>query len=404
MWTSASAPLAGGCDAGQERLAAARGDGALPHQLSGALAPALRRWRPARSDVSVRRQRSAISAGASSRSGEVGREPLRWRAGAIAGAQFMSMLLVLSSSVRAAFLGPSASAVPAASPALSRGPRPDEGPRGGAAAAEARGGGGVKSTKSKRKVSTKAATAKIDNFKYAGNVKPAEQSPTRAVPKAIMRPDYAADGRPKATGPMLPWQIEVKSAKDIEGSARRARRARGARRGGRDGGAGRQDRRDRRARPRGDRRSAYPSPLNYHGFPKSCCTSVDEVICHGIPDARELRAGEIVNIDVTCYYQGYHGDCSETFMVGEVDEAGKQLVKVTHDCWRAAIEYCKPGQPYKGSARSSRTTSSRTATRASATSAATASARCSTRRRMCSTTRTRSRGGWRWATASRSSR
>ena len=95
-------------------------------------------------------------------------------------------------------------------------------------------------------------------------------------------------------------------------------------------------------------RSAYPSPLNYHGFPKSCCTSVDEVICHGIPDARELRAGEIVNIDVTCYYQGYHGDCSETFMVGEVDEAGKQLVKVTHDCWRAAIEYCKPGQPYKG--------------------------------------------------------
>ena len=135
------------------------------------------------------------------------------------------MLLVLSSSVRAAFLGPSASAVRAASPALSRGlvTMKDRGGGGGGFGA---GGGGGKSTKSKRKVSTKAATAKIDNFKYAGNVKPAEQSPTRAVPKTIMRPDYAADGRPKATGPMLPWQIEVKSAKDIEGMRAAGRVAR----------------------------------------------------------------------------------------------------------------------------------------------------------------------------------
>ena len=112
----------------------------------------------------------------------------------------MSMLLVLSSSVRAAFLGPSSSAVRAASPALSRGlvTMKDRGGGGGGFGA---GGGGGKSTKSKRKVSTKAATAKIDNFKYAGNVKPAEQSPTRAVPKTIMRPDYAADGRPKAREP-----------------------------------------------------------------------------------------------------------------------------------------------------------------------------------------------------------
>jgi len=55
-----------------------------------------------------------------------------------------------------------------------------------------------------------------------------------------------------------------------------------------------------------------------------------------------------VNVDVTCYYGGYHGDCSETFLVGEVDEAGKRLVKVTHDCWRAAIDYCRPGRPYSG--------------------------------------------------------
>ena len=262
----------------------------------------------------------------------------------------MSMLLVLSSSVRAAFLGPSVSAVRAASPALSRGLVTTMKDRGGGGGGFGAGGGGGKSTKSKRKVSTKAATAKIDNFKYAGNVKPAEQSPTRAVPKTIMRPDYAADGRPKATGPMLPWQIEVKSAKDIEGMRAAGRVAREVldAAGAMVAPGVKTDAIDALVHEESLKRNAYPSPLNYYGFPKSCCTSVDEVICHGIPDARELRAGEIVNIDVTCYYQGYHGDCSETFMVGEVDEAGKQLVKVTHDCWRAAIEYCKPGQPYKG--------------------------------------------------------
>ena len=55
-----------------------------------------------------------------------------------------------------------------------------------------------------------------------------------------------------------------------------------------------------------------------------------------------------MNIDITCYIGGYHGDCSETFLVGDVDDAGKQLVKVTHDCWQAAIQYCKPGALYKG--------------------------------------------------------
>merc|ERR1719247_517212 len=96
-------------------------------------------------------------------------------------------------------------------------------------------------------------------------------------------------------------------------------------------------------------RGAYPSPLNYHGFPKSCCTSVNEVICHGIPDSSVLNDGDVVNIDITCYYGGYHGDCSEMFLVGDdVDEEAKQLVKATHDCWQAAIDYCAPGKPYSG--------------------------------------------------------
>ena len=61
---------------------------------------------------------------------------------------------------------------------------------------------------------------------------------------------------------------------------------------------------------------------------------MNEVICHGIPDSYALQDGDIVNVDVTCYVGGYHGDCSETFLVGNVDEAGKQLVKATYDCWQ----------------------------------------------------------------------
>ncbi|KAF5953034.1 hypothetical protein HYC85_010978 [Camellia sinensis] len=81
----------------------------------------------------------------------------------------------------------------------------------------------------------------------------------------------------------------------------------------------------------------YPSPLNYHFFPKSCCTSVNEVICHGIPDARKLEDGDIVNVDVTVYYKGVHGDLNETFFVGNVDEASRQLVQCTYECLEKAI-------------------------------------------------------------------
>jgi hypothetical protein len=77
---------------------------------------------------------------------------------------------------------------------------------------------------------------------------------------------------------------------------------------------------------------AYPSPLNYHHFPKSVCTSVNEVICHGIPDVRELQNGDIVNVDVTCYLNGYHGDLNETYLVGEADAESKKLTKVRFAC------------------------------------------------------------------------
>ena len=62
------------------------------------------------------------------------------------------------------------------------------------------------------------------------------------------------------------------------------------------------------------KRNSYPSPLNYHGFPRSCCTSINEVICHGIPDSTVLKDGDIMNIDVTIFHDGVHGDCSETVL------------------------------------------------------------------------------------------
>ncbi len=88
---------------------------------------------------------------------------------------------------------------------------------------------------------------------------------------------------------------------------------------------------------------AYPSPLNYMGFPKSICTSVNEVVVHGIPDNRRLVEGDIINCDVTVYVHGMHGDCSETIFVGEVDAEAKRLVQVTWECLLQAIDVVQPG-------------------------------------------------------------
>ncbi len=94
---------------------------------------------------------------------------------------------------------------------------------------------------------------------------------------------------------------------------------------------------------------AYPSPLMYPGsvdpFPKSLCTSVNEVICHGIPDDRPLRDGDIVNFDVTLFKEGVHGDTNATFFVGDVDDASKRLTVVTRDATMRGIEAAKPGNP-----------------------------------------------------------
>jgi methionyl aminopeptidase len=90
---------------------------------------------------------------------------------------------------------------------------------------------------------------------------------------------------------------------------------------------------------------AYPSPLNYHGYPKSVCTSVNEVICHGIPDSTVLREGDIINLDVTCFIDGVHGDTNATFFVGDVDDTSRKLVRVTEECMWRGIEAVKPDRP-----------------------------------------------------------
>jgi methionyl aminopeptidase len=89
----------------------------------------------------------------------------------------------------------------------------------------------------------------------------------------------------------------------------------------------------------------YPSPLNYHGFPKAICTSVNEVICHGIPDSRPLQDGDIVNIDVTVYREGVHGDTNATFAVGDVSAEARRLVNVTRECLDRGIAAVRPGRP-----------------------------------------------------------
>jgi methionyl aminopeptidase len=89
---------------------------------------------------------------------------------------------------------------------------------------------------------------------------------------------------------------------------------------------------------------AYPSTLGYRGFPKSCCTSLNEVICHGIPDTTVINDGDIVNIDVTAFVGGVHGDCNATFLAGNVSEEDRLLVERTHEATMRAIKAVKPGR------------------------------------------------------------
>ncbi|KFP54530.1 hypothetical protein N323_03430, partial [Cathartes aura] len=173
---------------------------------------------------------------------------------------------------------------------------------------------------------------------------PATVSPAHPVPKHIKKPDYVT------TGIVPDWgdDIEIKNEDQIQGLRQACQLARHvlllAGKGLKVGMTTEEI--DSIVHHEIIRQNAYPSPLGYGGFPKSVCTSVNNVVCHGIPDSRPLQDGDIINIDVTVYYNGYHGDTSETFLVGNVDKSGQKLVEVARKCRDEAIAACRPGAPF----------------------------------------------------------
>ena len=176
----------------------------------------------------------------------------------------------------------------------------------------------------------------------ARRVRPGIRSPRRDVPAGISRPDYAASGRPSRGSGRL-----VKTPEEI-GRLRRACRAAAEvlEETGRAVAPGvTTDHLDVVCHEACIRHGGYPSPLNYNGYPKSLCTSVNEVICHGIPDSRALEDGDIVNLDVTIFLDGMHGDTNATFLVGSVDEESQRLVRVTRECLDRAIAVVGPDVP-----------------------------------------------------------
>ena len=174
-------------------------------------------------------------------------------------------------------------------------------------------------------------------------LEPGNLSPWRTVPAGIPRPDYAETG-----DPVRRPEARVKSPEVIE----RMRRACQAAAEVLEVGAAAiapgvtTDEIDAIVHQAYIDRGGYPSTLNYRGYPKSLCTSVNEVICHGIPDDRALRDGDIVNLDVTIFLDGVHGDTNATFLVGDVDEASRRLVEVTRDCLARGIAAVRPGRPF----------------------------------------------------------
>ncbi|MFN8015920.1 MAG: type I methionyl aminopeptidase [Acidimicrobiia bacterium] len=181
--------------------------------------------------------------------------------------------------------------------------------------------------------------------KYKTSVMPGIVSPTRVVPSNIPLPPYVPGN---ITLPKPPLELDEK--------IKRMRQA---------GIAAREvmlevkkfikpgittDQIDELVHNETIKRGAYPSPLLYGKppFPKSVCTSVNEVICHGIPDSRKLVDGDICNVDITVYLNGVHGDHNETFLVGNVDEESKRLVDVTKQALWLGISQVKPGEITRG--------------------------------------------------------
>jgi methionyl aminopeptidase len=170
---------------------------------------------------------------------------------------------------------------------------------------------------------------------------PGTISPRRRVPPRIPRPEYVGKPGPTLTGDPYVQPPEIIDAMRVAG--RIAAQALAA--GGAVVAPGvTTDEVDRVVHEFLIERDAYPSCLDYRGFPKSCCTSLNEVICHGIPDSTVIEDGDIVNVDVTAFVGGVHGDCNATFLAGNVAEEDRLLVERTREATLRAIKAVRPGR------------------------------------------------------------
>jgi methionyl aminopeptidase len=166
-------------------------------------------------------------------------------------------------------------------------------------------------------------------------------SPERAVPSSIDRPEYVGQVAPLPYRGPLVRSPEIIAAMRVAG--RIAAQALDAVEAAIAPGVT-TDELDRVGHEFLLDHGAYPSTLGYRGYPKSLCSSVNEVICHGIPDDRPLEDGDIVNIDITAYIGGVHGDTNKTYLVGDVDQESRLLVERTHEATMRAIRAVKPGR------------------------------------------------------------
>jgi len=196
-------------------------------------------------------------------------------------------------------------------------------------------------------------TATMPACPYPGALRPAHVGPTRSVPANVVKPDYALTGIPVSEEESRQQRIvPVRTEEEIARLRAVCRLGRevidAAHRAVKPGVT--TDEIDRVVHEVTVAGGGYPSPLNYYNFPKSCCTSVNEIICHGIPDKRPLEEGDIVNVDISVYRDGMHADLNETFVVGDndkVSDEAKQIVLAAYQCLFKAISLVKPGVRFR---------------------------------------------------------
>ncbi|KAH8804488.1 methionine aminopeptidase 1 [Xylogone sp. PMI_703] len=190
-------------------------------------------------------------------------------------------------------------------------------------------------------------------YPFTGSVRPVYPlSPMRTIPKSIPQPDYAATGISKSERSLSRSKIDLL---DIQGQEAMRKVCKLARevldivaaelRPGIT-----TDYLDEICHMACIERKSYPSPLNYNHFPKSLCTSPNEVVCHGIPDQRILLDGDIINLDISIFHEGYHADLNQTYYVGDrakADPDSVRVVETTRECLDMAIQLVKPGTPIR---------------------------------------------------------